>query len=58
MICRDSVLIVDGKRHVRGQTDYCVTYEGRLYMFSSAVTLSQFRKSPDRYVAARNETVR
>ena len=45
----DPVLVVDGRRRVLGKTDYCVTYEGRLYMFSSSVTLSRFRQNPTRY---------
>jgi YHS domain-containing protein len=49
----DPVLSVDGQRQVPGQTDYCVTYQGRLYMFSSSVTLARFQKNPDHYCAAR-----
>jgi YHS domain-containing protein len=45
----DPVLIVDGQRHVRGQTDYCVAYNGRLYMFSGAATLARFQTDPQRY---------
>lgn len=48
----DPVLAVDGGRRVVGQTDYCVTYDGRLYMFSSSVTLSRFRLNPQPYAAA------
>ena len=48
----DPVVVVDGRRHVGGDTDYCVIYEGRLYMFSSSVTLERFRKHPERYVTA------
>jgi len=43
------VLLVDGSRQVPGQTDFCVTYDGRLYAFSSAITLKRFQKNPDRY---------
>ncbi len=45
----DPVFRVDGQRHVAGKTDYCVTYQGRLYMFSSQATLSRFREAPGRY---------
>ncbi len=46
---QDPVLLVDGNRRVPGRTDYCVTYKGRLYMFSGSVTLTRFRKAPSRY---------
>ena len=49
---RDPVLIVDGSRHVSGETDYCVTYNGRLYLFASLVTMKRFQKDPKRYLAA------
>jgi len=45
----DPVLIVDGNRRVPGQTDYCVIYDGRLYMFSGSATLARFKENPDRY---------
>lgn len=51
----DPVLVVDANRHVQGQTDYCVTYQGRLYMFSNPVTMARFRKDPKRYAAASSE---
>jgi YHS domain-containing protein len=46
----DPVLAVDEHRKVPGQVAYCTTYNGRLYMFSSAATQSRFSKSPQRYV--------
>ena len=46
----DPVMVVDGNRHVQGKTDYCVTYKGRLYMFSSQVTLERFQQDPKRYL--------
>jgi len=52
---QDPVLAVDGNRRVPGQTDYCVTYKGRLYMFSSSVTLTRFRKTPSRYTGGGSE---
>jgi len=45
----DPVLLVDGNRRIPGQTDYCVIYDGQLYMFSSAATLARFKEGPDRY---------
>lgn len=45
----DPVLAIDGRRHIEGKIEYCVTYHGRLFMFSSPVTLSQFRKQPKAY---------
>jgi len=50
----DPVLVVEEGRQVAGQTDYCVTYEGFLYMFSSQVTLSHFQTDPRRYVPRNN----
>jgi YHS domain-containing protein len=47
----DPVLLADGRRRVLGQTDYCVIYNRRLYMFSSLVTVTRFQKDPKRYVA-------
>lgn len=45
----DPVLVVDGNRRVPGHTDYCVIYDGRLYMFSSSATLARFKENPQRY---------
>jgi YHS domain-containing protein len=45
----DPVLLVEGNRRIAGQTDYCVIYDGQLYMFSSAATLARFKENPDRY---------
>ncbi len=44
----DPVLLMEGERK-NGLTDYCVVYDGRLYMFSSAASLARFRQSPRRY---------
>jgi len=46
----DPVLLVDGDRRVPGHTDYCVIYDGQLYMFSSAATLARFKEGPQRYI--------
>jgi YHS domain-containing protein len=48
----DAVFAVDGKRQMPGKTDYCVTYQGRLYMFSSSLTLSRFQANPQRYAVS------
>jgi len=45
----DPVLMVDRNQHTPGSTQYCVTYDGRLYMFSSPATLAHFRQHPERY---------
>ena len=47
----DPVLLVDAKRRVPGRMDYCVTYGGRLYMFSKTDTLARFQEKPRRYAA-------
>ncbi|GAB4137238.1 hypothetical protein [Thermopirellula anaerolimosa] len=44
----DPVALMQGERK-DGLTDYCVVYDGRLYMFSSAATLARFRQSPRQY---------
>jgi YHS domain-containing protein len=49
---KDPVLIVDRQRHVRGRTDYCIAYNGHLYMFSGEATLAQFQANPQRYARA------
>ncbi len=48
----DPVFSADENRRVTGRTDFCVTYDGRLYMFSSAATLKRFQGNPRRYVDA------
>jgi YHS domain-containing protein len=45
----DPVLVVEGNRFIAGKTDFCVNYDGRLYVFSSAVTLARFQRDPTRY---------
>ena len=47
----DPVLAVGDNRCVPGQPAYCATYNGRLYMFSSAATKAQFIQNPQRYAA-------
>lgn len=47
----DPVLAVDRNRSVPGKTEFCVVYDGRLYMFSSASSLAHFRQNPKRYAA-------
>jgi YHS domain-containing protein len=48
----DPVLAVDENRELVGQTEYCVVYDGRLYMFSGEYSLARFRQNPKRYAAA------
>jgi len=48
----DPVLLTDEGRKAPGAVDYCVTYEGKLYMFSSPATLARFRQDLRRYQAA------
>ncbi len=45
----DPVLATDQHQTAAGQTTYCTTYNGRLYMFSSAATQAQFNRAPQRY---------
>ncbi len=45
----DPVLSVDENSSVPGQTEFCVVYDGRLYMFSDAGTLARFHQNPKRY---------
>jgi YHS domain-containing protein len=49
----DAVLLVDQNRTVAGQPAYCATYDGRLYMFSSADTQARFNSNPQRYAAGK-----
>ena len=46
----DIVVLADTGRTVAGVLDYCVTYDGRLYMFSSAGSLAKFRQNAPRYL--------
>jgi len=46
----DPVLAATGKGMVAGRTDVSVIYAGRLYMFSSQVTLAKFREHPERFI--------
>jgi len=45
----DLVQAIDGRRSVPGKTNFCVTYQGRLYMFANAQSLEAFHKNPGRY---------
>ncbi len=47
----DPVLAVEAGRTVPGQSAFCATYNGRLYMFSSAATQAEFNRNPQRYEA-------
>ena len=46
---QDPVLAVDEHRMVPGEAAYCATYNGRLYMFSSAATQAKFNRTPQSY---------
>jgi len=46
----DPVLVVETRRQAAGKTEFCVTYAGRLYMFSSLATLTRFQNNPQGYV--------
>jgi YHS domain-containing protein len=48
----DPVLALDENCRVPGRTDACVTYKGRLYMFSSQASLARFQEDPKRYAAS------
>jgi len=48
----DPVLTIDEDERVEGRTRFCVIYDGRLYMFSSAATLARFHQNPRRYAQA------
>ncbi len=45
----DPVLAVEENRHLPGRTDYCVVYDGRLYLFSSQESLARFHQNPKKY---------
>ncbi|RMG01331.1 MAG: hypothetical protein D6741_05335 [Planctomycetota bacterium] len=53
----DPVAFLDGQQSTAGVTDYCVVYDGRLYMFSSADHLARFRQNPSRYAAIARRTM-
>jgi YHS domain-containing protein len=53
----DPVWSVDRSRFVGGKTDFCVVYDGRLYMFAEAATLARFRQDPKHYAAAVQQAV-
>ena len=45
----DPVALTEEDRAIAGRANYCVVYDGRLYMFSNANSLARFRQTPDRY---------
>ncbi|GAB6167059.1 hypothetical protein JCM19992_30590 [Thermostilla marina] len=53
----DPVAFLDGRQSTAGVTEYCVVYDGRLYMFSSADHLARFRQNPSRYAALARRTM-
>ncbi len=48
----DPVVLLETARRVPGQLDYCVTYDGKLYMFCNAANLAKFRQDARRYIIA------
>jgi YHS domain-containing protein len=52
---RDAVLAVEQGREVPGSTEFCVVYDDRLYMFSSAESIARFRQDPNRYALVANQ---
>ena len=48
----DPVVLLETARRVPGQLDYCVTYNGKLYMFCNAANLAKFRQDARRYIGA------
>lgn len=49
----DPVVLVETARRVPGQLDYCVTYDGKLYMFCNAANLAKFRQDARRFITTR-----
>ncbi len=45
----DAVLALEENASVAGRTEFCVDYDGRLYMFSSAATMARFHRTPVHY---------
>lgn len=52
----DPVVFIDRQSSSDGRTDFCVVYDGRLYMFSSAENLARFRQNPQRYASLARRT--
>jgi YHS domain-containing protein len=48
---RDPVLLMDSSQSAPGRLEHCATYNGRLYMFSSASSLARFHQQPQRYAS-------
>jgi len=49
---RDVVQQVEARRQVAGSIRHAVFFDGGLYLFSDAMSLARFRRSPTRYAAA------
>jgi len=47
----DPVVVVDQRRSTPGRRAYGVTYQSRMYLFSSPETRAQFAANPERYTA-------
>jgi YHS domain-containing protein len=48
----DPVVSVAEERNVPGQVNFCATYKGRIYMFSTAATQEYFHKNPELYTGS------
>jgi len=48
---RDPVLLRENSQSVPGRLEHCATYNGRLYIFSSASSLARFHQEPQRYAS-------
>ena len=50
-VCKgqDPLYLLQQNRQVDGRTDFCVIYGKKLYLFSSAVTMKQFRDNPKQF---------
>jgi YHS domain-containing protein len=47
----DPVVVIDQRRSAPGRRAYGVTYQSRMYLFSSPETRAQFAANPERYTA-------
>ena len=52
---KDVVQAKESGQRVSGKIDYCVTYAGRLYMFSNGDSLLKFQEAPEKYATAAQE---
>ena len=50
-VCKgqDPLFLLQQNREVEGRTDFCIIYGKKLYLFSNAATMKQFRENPKQY---------